>query len=178
LASDLLSFYSHQVLPYVISRLQGAGYRLVTVAECLGVSSPYQRAGPAGTPDVSIDSLGSRLSIDHPSRRVGPADSTRDVYSSFTLFLHQLQSWTESSYLAAAFHVNKCRYLQDSTRPICFPLEPKRLNCLACFRSCQLTSTRLSLVRVKCTNRYPCGVTRLPTILSEFYTWQNDSWRF
>jgi len=41
------------VLPYAISRLQGAGYRLVTVAECLGLP-PYQSVGSPQTPDVSI----------------------------------------------------------------------------------------------------------------------------
>jgi len=43
---------AHQVLPYAISRLQGAGYRLVTLAECLGMS-PYQSVGAPGTPDSS-----------------------------------------------------------------------------------------------------------------------------
>ncbi|KAK0205058.1 carbohydrate esterase family 4 protein [Desarmillaria ectypa] len=42
----------HQVLPYAIDRLQAAGYRLVTLAECLG-EAPYQSVGSPGTPDVS-----------------------------------------------------------------------------------------------------------------------------
>ncbi|KAK0236198.1 carbohydrate esterase family 4 protein [Armillaria nabsnona] len=42
----------HQVLPYVIDRLQAAGYRLVTLAECLG-EAPYQSVGSPGTPDAS-----------------------------------------------------------------------------------------------------------------------------
>ena len=39
------------VLPYVIDRLQEAGYDLVTVAECLG-ATPYKSEGAPGTPDV------------------------------------------------------------------------------------------------------------------------------
>jgi peptidoglycan/xylan/chitin deacetylase (PgdA/CDA1 family) len=42
----------HQVLPYAIQRLQAAGYRLVTVAECLGMPA-YQSVGNPGTPDGS-----------------------------------------------------------------------------------------------------------------------------
>ncbi|KAJ7658429.1 hypothetical protein B0H17DRAFT_1262317, partial [Mycena rosella] len=38
---DTHASYSHQVLPYAISKLQGAGYHLITLAECLGMS-PYQ----------------------------------------------------------------------------------------------------------------------------------------
>ncbi len=47
---------SHQVLPYVIDRLQAAGYRLVTLAECLG-EAPYQSVGSPGTPDVSYGAI-------------------------------------------------------------------------------------------------------------------------
>jgi peptidoglycan/xylan/chitin deacetylase (PgdA/CDA1 family) len=43
----------HQVLPYAISRLQNAGYRLVTLSECLGGKAPYQSVGPRGTRDSS-----------------------------------------------------------------------------------------------------------------------------
>ncbi|KAF8881342.1 carbohydrate esterase family 4 protein [Infundibulicybe gibba] len=35
---------AHDVLPYAIKKLQGAGYQLVTVAECVG-QSPYQSVG-------------------------------------------------------------------------------------------------------------------------------------
>ena len=41
------------MLPYAISKLQGAGYRLVTIAECLGLPA-YQSVGSPQTPDVSI----------------------------------------------------------------------------------------------------------------------------
>lgn len=43
---------AHEVLPYAIQRLQSAGYRLVTLAECLGMQ-PYQSVGAPGTPDAS-----------------------------------------------------------------------------------------------------------------------------
>ncbi|KAJ7244935.1 carbohydrate esterase family 4 protein [Mycena rebaudengoi] len=43
---------AHQVLPYAISKLQGAGYKLVTLATCLNLP-PYQRVGTAGTPGAS-----------------------------------------------------------------------------------------------------------------------------
>ncbi|KAF9457952.1 carbohydrate esterase family 4 protein [Collybia nuda] len=43
---------AHQVLPYAISKLQAAGYQLVTLAECLGME-PYQSVGTPGTPDAS-----------------------------------------------------------------------------------------------------------------------------
>jgi len=43
---------AHQVLPYAIQKLQAAGYTLVTLAECLGLS-PYQSVGAPGTPDSS-----------------------------------------------------------------------------------------------------------------------------
>ena len=44
---------SHQVLPYAISVLQKAGYRLVTVAECLGGLDPYRKVSEPQKPDVS-----------------------------------------------------------------------------------------------------------------------------
>ncbi|KAF5374534.1 hypothetical protein D9615_009076 [Tricholomella constricta] len=50
-----------QVLPYAIKKLQNAGYRLVTVAECLGLPA-YQSVGPRGTPDVSLLAMLSRVS--------------------------------------------------------------------------------------------------------------------
>ncbi|PBK76007.1 carbohydrate esterase family 4 protein [Armillaria solidipes] len=40
------------VLPHAIEALQGAGYKLVTVAECLGLP-PYLSVGKAGTKDAS-----------------------------------------------------------------------------------------------------------------------------
>nr|BAE92728.1 chitin deacetylase [Flammulina velutipes] len=40
---------AHDVIPYAIDRLQSAGYRLVTVAECLG-EQPYQWTGAPQTP--------------------------------------------------------------------------------------------------------------------------------
>ncbi|TFK71516.1 glycoside hydrolase/deacetylase [Pluteus cervinus] len=44
---------AHQVLPSVIQKLKAAGYRLVTLAECLGME-PYQGVnGAPGTPDSS-----------------------------------------------------------------------------------------------------------------------------
>jgi peptidoglycan/xylan/chitin deacetylase (PgdA/CDA1 family) len=41
---------AHQVLPFAISKLQAAGYNLVTLAECLG-QQPYQSVGTPGTKD-------------------------------------------------------------------------------------------------------------------------------
>ncbi|KAG9085480.1 Carbohydrate esterase 4 protein, partial [Ceratobasidium sp. 370] len=41
---------AHQVVPYAIQKLQAAGYKLVTLAECLG-EQPYQSVGTPGTPD-------------------------------------------------------------------------------------------------------------------------------
>ncbi|TFK71517.1 carbohydrate esterase family 4 protein [Pluteus cervinus] len=46
---------AHQVLPSVIQKLKAAGYRLVTLAECVGMQ-PYQSVGAPGTPDVSLNS--------------------------------------------------------------------------------------------------------------------------
>ncbi|KAG8712548.1 Carbohydrate esterase 4 protein [Ceratobasidium sp. 394] len=43
---------AHQVVPYAIQKLQAAGYKLVTLAECLG-EQPYQSVGAPGTPDSS-----------------------------------------------------------------------------------------------------------------------------
>ncbi|KAH9481066.1 Chitin deacetylase [Psilocybe cubensis] len=43
---------AHQVLPYVISKMQAAGYRLVTLSECLG-TSPYLKVEAAEKRDVS-----------------------------------------------------------------------------------------------------------------------------
>ncbi|EDR10826.1 carbohydrate esterase family 4 protein [Laccaria bicolor S238N-H82] len=42
----------HQVLPYAIKKLQAAGYRLVTLAECLG-KAPYQSVAAPSTPDAN-----------------------------------------------------------------------------------------------------------------------------
>ena len=47
------SFYRHQVLLYAIKELQKAGYKLVTVAECLG-QQPYHSQGPPSTRDVCV----------------------------------------------------------------------------------------------------------------------------
>ncbi|KAJ7882275.1 carbohydrate esterase family 4 protein, partial [Mycena leptocephala] len=41
---------AHQVLPYAISKLKGAGYKLVSLATCLGLQ-PYHRVTTPGTPD-------------------------------------------------------------------------------------------------------------------------------
>ncbi|TFK16941.1 carbohydrate esterase family 4 protein, partial [Coprinopsis marcescibilis] len=43
----------HQVLPYAIQKLQAAGYRLVSVAECLGIQ-PYQKVSAPSARDVSF----------------------------------------------------------------------------------------------------------------------------
>ncbi|PPQ69529.1 hypothetical protein CVT26_001787 [Gymnopilus dilepis] len=40
----------HQVLPFAIQQLQAAGYRLVTLADCLGLPA-YQSTSAPGTPD-------------------------------------------------------------------------------------------------------------------------------
>lgn len=41
------------VVPTVVPKLVAAGYKLVTVAQCLGDSSPYQSVGTPGTRDAS-----------------------------------------------------------------------------------------------------------------------------
>jgi len=41
------------VLPYAISVLQRAGYKLVTVAECLGGLDSYRKVSEPQKPDVS-----------------------------------------------------------------------------------------------------------------------------
>jgi peptidoglycan/xylan/chitin deacetylase (PgdA/CDA1 family) len=41
---------AHQVLPYAIQKLQAAGYRLVSLAECTGLPA-YQSVGAPGVPD-------------------------------------------------------------------------------------------------------------------------------
>ncbi|KAG7093305.1 hypothetical protein E1B28_006988 [Marasmius oreades] len=43
---------AHQVIPKVVKELREAGYRMVTVAECLGMD-PYQSVGEPGYPDES-----------------------------------------------------------------------------------------------------------------------------
>ncbi|KAG8733873.1 Carbohydrate esterase 4 protein [Ceratobasidium sp. 414] len=43
---------AHEVVPYVIPKLQAAGYQLVTVADCLGLS-PYQSVGSPSPRDDS-----------------------------------------------------------------------------------------------------------------------------
>ncbi|KAJ7157582.1 carbohydrate esterase family 4 protein [Mycena crocata] len=46
------SLKSHTVLPYAISKLQAAGYKLVTLDKCLGLPA-YQSVKAPGTPDAS-----------------------------------------------------------------------------------------------------------------------------
>ncbi len=48
---ETIASTSEQVVPYAIQRLQQAGYRLVTLAECLG-QQPYQWVGEPQTRDV------------------------------------------------------------------------------------------------------------------------------
>jgi len=43
---------AYEVLPYAIDKLQKAGYRLVTLGTCMGLSR-YQSVGPPGVPDAS-----------------------------------------------------------------------------------------------------------------------------
>ncbi|KAF7424024.1 Carbohydrate esterase 4 protein [Pleurotus ostreatus] len=50
---------SQQVIPYAIQKLQAAGYRLVTLAECLG-QQPYQWVGTPQTKDSSWTVLKAR----------------------------------------------------------------------------------------------------------------------
>ncbi|TFK96220.1 hypothetical protein BDV98DRAFT_516150, partial [Pterulicium gracile] len=40
-----------ELVPYAIEKLQGAGYKLVTVAECMG-EGPYQLIQAPGKKDV------------------------------------------------------------------------------------------------------------------------------
>jgi hypothetical protein len=80
--------FSHQVLPYAIQRLQGAGYRLVTVAECLGMPA-YQSVGNPGTPDVRghlslLTDLPPTVPLVH--REAGLADRWAIIY--------QIAYWT------------------------------------------------------------------------------------
>lgn len=51
LEHETYSTTAHQVLPYAISVLQKAGYRLVTVAECLGGLDPYRKVSEPQKPD-------------------------------------------------------------------------------------------------------------------------------
>lgn len=46
LEHEIIESSAHQVVPYAVHKLKSAGYRLVTVAECLGMS-PYQRVSDA-----------------------------------------------------------------------------------------------------------------------------------
>ncbi|KAK3826428.1 MAG: carbohydrate esterase family 4 protein [Linnemannia gamsii] len=50
LATDTVETTVRQVLPYAIEKLQGAGYKLVTLAECLGLPA-YQSVGAPSVPD-------------------------------------------------------------------------------------------------------------------------------
>ncbi|TRM63674.1 carbohydrate esterase family 4 protein [Schizophyllum amplum] len=49
---EIYSSTAYDVLPYAIDLLQGAGYKLVTVAECLGME-PYQSTGQPSERDDS-----------------------------------------------------------------------------------------------------------------------------
>ncbi|KAG2021007.1 chitin deacetylase [Coprinopsis cinerea AmutBmut pab1-1] len=51
---ETIATTAYEVLPYAIQRLQAAGYRLVTLSECLGTSS-YQSVSAPGTPDLRLD---------------------------------------------------------------------------------------------------------------------------
>ncbi|EDR03118.1 carbohydrate esterase family 4 protein [Laccaria bicolor S238N-H82] len=46
LEHEIIESSAHQVVPYAVHKLKSAGYRLVTVAECLGMP-PYQRVSDA-----------------------------------------------------------------------------------------------------------------------------------
>ncbi|KAH6919225.1 hypothetical protein BKA70DRAFT_1088206 [Coprinopsis sp. MPI-PUGE-AT-0042] len=50
--SESYAEYSYDVLPFAIAELKKAGYRMVTLAECLGKPA-YQSVTTPGTPDVS-----------------------------------------------------------------------------------------------------------------------------
>ena len=70
-----------EVLPHAIKKLKDAGYRLVTVAECLGME-PYQSRWEPETPDVCP------LFAYYPFRRSNPLR--------FTAFLDLLRKRTDS----------------------------------------------------------------------------------
>jgi len=53
------------VLPYAIQTLQSAGYRLVTVAECVG-EAPYSSVGQPKSRNVGTFALVCRGTADEP----------------------------------------------------------------------------------------------------------------
>ncbi|KAG8714670.1 Carbohydrate esterase 4 protein [Ceratobasidium sp. 395] len=44
---------AHEVIPYAIKKLQAAGYKLVTLSECLDGKPAYQSVGKPSKPDSS-----------------------------------------------------------------------------------------------------------------------------
>lgn len=48
---DVKQTTAHEVLPHAIAKLRAAGYKLVTLAECLGMK-PYQSVGSPQVYDV------------------------------------------------------------------------------------------------------------------------------
>jgi hypothetical protein len=52
----------YDVLPFAIKALQTAGYRLVTLAECVG-QNPYQWVGSPQTPGVCFTSFAPSISL-------------------------------------------------------------------------------------------------------------------
>ena len=69
---------SYDVLPFAIAELKKAGYKMVTLAECLG-KPPYQNVTTPGTPDVSTAVASpSSLPLTMPVSRRGPARQLLD----------------------------------------------------------------------------------------------------
>ncbi|KAJ7447134.1 hypothetical protein B0H11DRAFT_1745275, partial [Mycena galericulata] len=74
----------HQVLPYAIEVLQRAGYKLVTLATCLGLPA-YHSVGKPGTPDIcSYPQSHLCISLTLSARLLGPAERVlRPPYTPF-----------------------------------------------------------------------------------------------
>lgn len=69
---------ANDIVPTVVPKLLAAGYKLVTVAECLG-QHPYQSVGKAGKRDATWTCDGASC-FDPPS-----LDSSHEVLTSLTV---------------------------------------------------------------------------------------------
>ena len=76
------------MLPYAIKKLQAAGYRLVSLSECLGGVPRYQRTQTPGTRDVSYQMIFIKFCFNDLVSllsRHGCADRTLSVLFPFIL---------------------------------------------------------------------------------------------
>jgi hypothetical protein len=110
--------FSHQVLSFAIQKLQSAGYRLVSVADCLG-QAPYLNTQPPGQRDVRAQVLlFTWLSLNEPfPRQAGLVERVQEPDPEFTLAIKHPASPQTYFFLSLTTYVGDAPTLRSFSHP-------------------------------------------------------------